>query len=98
MIPLYKMEDGLAVHYWDCDGRHSLTCKHPFTDNCKACRRIGAFDCLYLTLGEMTRWPETVHKLTLAEQAEALLLDPDLAWETRWGPSAEEGDDDTDDE
>ena len=80
MVPCYFCEDDYATHYWDRIGRHYCYChEQDGSRDCWACNKTMSFMCYRLEIGAMTRWPKDVHKLTLAEQAEVLLLHPEIA-------------------
>jgi hypothetical protein len=87
MLPYYSAEDDFATHYWDRFGVHYVICKDRDRPECQSCRRVIPPACSELELGEMTRYIWEVKKLTLAQQAEVLLLHPAIGdyWEW-WEP------------
>jgi hypothetical protein len=76
MIPRYLYESALATHYWDRIGQHYVDC-HGSDDSwdCWACDKTLWFQCHRLEIGTMTKWPEEVRKLSLAEQAEERVIE-----------------------
>ena len=84
MVPYYTAETRSSIHYWDRIGQHFSICKDPGGPECRWCQKVIPFACRQLEIGQMTKWPWMVHKLSVAEQAETVLLDPDIGSYWEW--------------
>ena len=79
MVPYYTAEDDFATHYWDRFGVHYVICKDPDRPECESCQQVCPPACMQVQLGMMTRYIWQIRKLTLAQQAEVVLLHPEIA-------------------
>ena len=91
MVPIYMAEDDLALHYWDRIGQHYIFCKDSHREECYYCVKNCVFSCGRIELGTMTRYAWQIKKLTPAEQAEVLLLHPEIGvYCEDWDPDDEQ--------